>query len=217
MKPRFIVILVFLLHLTSAFAQETETYRVKRNPGKVILTPYTNSDIVIFRVSGLFENARKVIYLDTINGYQAQVPKALEMQETNHLYNFCMTVPNDEAPENTICVNSARKSDYGTLEKFENRVVKDPKYLDKNPKKWIMGKESYLTSVTKEKYKSYDSYKVKIKVKDRNLIGQFIVLETAKSFLFINYIAGQDSFKSDGKHFAKFMKKFKLLNQKSSN
>lgn len=91
-----IILLLFSLNVGMALSQSNPTYyRVKKRPGKVTLTPHSNGNIVMLRVSGLFRNARKVVYVDTINSYQAVVPKFASMQETNNLYNFCNTIPRE--------------------------------------------------------------------------------------------------------------------------
>lgn len=215
MKLINLFVIILLLICCSSYSQETVSYhRVKKNPGKVTITPYSNSEIVILRISGLFENARKVVYLDTLNGFQAVVPKSLEIQETNHLYNFCMTIPRENGRDNAICINSASKSDYETFEKFRNHIINDPKYFDENPISWLWGNESYLISANQEKYETYESYKAKIRVKDRYVLGQFIIIETVKSYLWINYVADEETFDSDLKHFSEFLKKFEILNEK---
>ena len=166
---RTLYLLALLLITSSSFSQDYETYRLKKNPGKVTITPYINSDVVLLRVSGLFLNARKVVYLDTINGYQAVVPKTMEMQETNNLYNFCSLIPREDGRDNAICINSAPKADYKSLKNFKRHIIEDSKYYGENQQKWLWGENSRLISYTREVFEKYDSYKAYIQVNESNL------------------------------------------------
>ncbi len=201
-------ILLILLFICFSNYKSTcqEFYRVKKNTGKVIITPYDNSNIVIPRVSGVFRNARKIIYSDTINGYEVEVSKELEIQETNHLYNFCATIPKEDTRDNAICINSAPKKDYEDFNSFKNVIIENPEYIGENSISWIWGEESKLISFNKELFNSYDSYRANIQIGEKKVFGQFIILETKKSYLWINFIADEDTFEIDITKFEKFIK-----------
>jgi hypothetical protein len=208
---RIIKLLFLFVFIYSSHGQDVEYYRVKKNTGKVTITPYDNSNIVMYRLSGLFSNARKVIYLDTINGYQIEIPKNMEIQETNSLNNFCYAIPRNDGRDNAICINSVPKSNFENIDDFKNYFVEDKQYLGENGKSWVWGKNSRLFSLKKEVFDTYDSYKAEIIMNDRKLLGQFIFLESKKSYLWINLVADENTFESDIGNFSKFLKKFKLL------
>ncbi|QIE58701.1 hypothetical protein G5B37_03725 [Rasiella rasia] len=209
---KILIIPLFLLFtICPSNAQDAENYRVKKNTGKVVVTPYNNSEITILRISGLFRNARKVIYLDTLNGYQAEVPKSLEIQETNSPYNFCMMIPRKEGRKNAICVNSANKQDFQSFEDFKNHIIGNPEYFRDNGRNWLWGNQSKLINVTPVTFQKFDSFKVSIDIDDRIILGQFILIETNESYLWINYVADEDTFDSDLEYFKIFLNKFELL------
>jgi len=203
--------MLFFHSICISYGQEAEYYRVKKNTGKVIVTPYMNSEIVILRLTGLFDNARKIIYYDTINGYQVEVQKSMEIKETNSVYNFCFSIPREKGNDNVICINSSPKEVYKGLDDFKDSIIENPEYLDKNSKTWLWGQNSKLLSVIHENFDSYDSYRALILVNERRILGQFIILETDKSYLWINYVADEETFDSDISIFSKFLKKFEIL------
>ena len=207
---RIIFFSILLISLNS-YCQDVEYYRVKKNTKTVTITPHENGTIVIYKLSGLFDNAKKVYYLDTINGYEVLVPKWLELQETNNLYNFGSTIPREDGVDNAICINSATKNDFKSITDFKNRIIENPNYLVENDSTWIMGKQSKLESYKKEQVESYESYKVNFTRNGKKYLGQFILLETKKAYLWINFIADRETYLSDLKKFRKFIRKFDLL------
>lgn len=211
-STKLIIIITAIFGFTFfSVAQNAEYYRVKKNTGKVILTPYDNSSIIMYQLSGLFDNAKKIIYNDTVNGYIAEIPKKMEIQETNSLYNFCFTIPKNNQRDNAICINSAPKSSFENISRFKEYFVEDNKYLGENSENWIWGENSRLISFSKEKFNNHDGYNLNILMNDRDLLGKFIFIETKKSYLCINLVGDKNTFNYDVKELSKFLKKFKLL------
>ena len=206
-----IIIVLILIMSVNSYCQDTEYYRIKKNTKTVTITPHDNGTIIMYKLTGLFDNARKVYYNDTINNYRVLVPKWMELQETNNLYIFGSTIPREDGVDNAICINSATKNDFNSITDFKTRIIENPNYLIENDSTWIMGKEFTLKSFKKELLEEYESYKVEFTRKEKNYLGQFILLETKKAFLWINFIADENTYKSDFKKFKKFIRKFELL------
>ncbi|WP_040252159.1 hypothetical protein [Psychroserpens mesophilus] len=207
-NPFYIFILLITFNLSS---QEITYHRVKEDIKSVTITPHDNGTITMYKITGLFDNANEIIYLDTINNYKVFVPKWLELQETNNLFNFGSTIPRKNGVDNAICINSAPKNNFASFTDFKNLIIENPDYLNENDTSWIM-KGSKLISYEKEVFQNHNSYKVRLIRNDKSYLGQFIIIETKKSYLWINFIADELTYESDIEKFGEFIKTLEVLN-----
>ncbi|HWJ25158.1 MAG TPA: hypothetical protein VNS32_01370, partial [Flavisolibacter sp.] len=115
-----ILILCIFTH-TSIFClgQDPQYYRVNKKNKLVELSPQDNGNITLYQLSGLFESAKKVIYIDSANHFKVTVPKWLKLKETNSLDYFGGVLPPINKIENAIVISSVKKENYKSFNEFK--------------------------------------------------------------------------------------------------
>lgn len=203
-----LILSLFLSIASFSYSQDKKYYRIKDDLKEFVLTPYHNNDMVIWKIQIASSGVKRVIYLDTINGFKAKVPKWLDLKETRNLYFFGGTLPAIGDVENAITISSAQKSRYGSFEDFKHFIIEDPKYLKKSP---AWSNRHTIKKVDLQKIKDHDSYKVELDVNGSAYLSNYVIINTPKAYLWINFAATPDTYGINLKKFQEFMKSFEVL------
>lgn len=207
---KFLCFLAVLILSNQLFGQEVEYYRVKKRNKLVTLTPYQNGNIIMLRVSGLFDSAKKLEYLDTLNSYKVNIPKWLYLMETNDITMFGGILPEIKGIENAITISSIYKKNYESFEKFKEFIIEDSTYKKGSSPKW--SDNHIINSIERVVLDTNDSYKVDFNFKSKNYIAQYVLIETKKSYLWINFAATKETFDINHNKFLEFIDNLELLN-----
>ncbi len=202
--------LTFLLGSIANFAQNPEYYRVKKKNKLVELTPYDNSNITMYRISGLFDSAKKIVYVDTTNSYKVTVPKWLELKETNSLDFFGGTLPAINEVENAIVISSVKKSDYPSFNEFKNFVVEDENYISGVTPKWANDRTFLSIEKDSISFSKFTSYKVTVNRNGNIFVSNFVLIETNKAYLWIQFTATEETYSVNLPKFKDFVEELKI-------
>lgn len=207
---RLIIIIVFLSLYNRGFSQEKEYYRVKDDLKEFILTPYHNEDMVIWKTQVIMSNAERVVYSDTINGFQVEVPDWLDLKETRSLYFFGGTLPAIGEVENAITVRSYEFGGDKSFADFKKYIVENPDYLNGKSPEWSDGKH-IIKSIEQSKLLGFDSYKIELEFNQKPYLVNYVLLKTNKSVIWINFAATNETYDVNFVKFKEFMESFIIL------
>ncbi len=206
---RIILLILIILISIPTYSQDIKYFRAKKNR-EVVLTPQNNGSIVMLRISGIFDKAKKVIYKDEENGYEVKVPEWLYIMETNSLNAFGGTLPAIDSIENAIMINSYDKSDYSDFADFRFYIIEDTAYIKGTTPKY--SENHIFNSITKAQFDDFEySYKVSVDYLGKTYLMEYILLETDKSFLWIMFTATDETFEKNKAKFSEFLTAIELL------
>jgi len=160
----------------------------------------------MYQISGLFESARKVVYVDSANTFKVTVPKWLKLKETNSLNFFGGTLPPINTIENAIAINSIKKNEYPTLTDFKKFIIEDSSYIKGATPKWA--NDRFFLDIQKDTvlFNKYSSYKVTVNRKGNVFVSNFILIETKTAYLWVQFTATEDTYPVNVLKFKDFMK-----------
>ena len=206
---RIILLILIIFISIPAYSQDIQYFRAKKKR-KVVLTPQNNGSIVMLRISGIFEKAKKVIYKDEENGYEVKVPEWFYIMETNSLNSFGGTLPAIDSIENAIMINSFNKSDYSSFLDFRIYVIEDTTYTKGTSPKY--NKNHVFHSIEKTQFNEFQySYKVSLTNSNKPYLMEYVLIETEQSYLWIAFVATNETFDKNIDKFLEFLLAIKLL------
>lgn len=203
------LVLIFLVACTSVIGQAPHYTRSANGIELVTLTPKENIDIPTYNLSGIFKAAKKIIYIDSANTYKVVVPKWLALRQNNDLNFFGGTLPPVNTIENAIIISSVKKNEYKSFQAFRNYIIEDTAYLSGKAPVWDTARK--FSSIKKDLLSvpaNHSSYKVTFKRLGSVFVASYVLVETKTSYLWIQFIATENTYMANLQKFKEFLKGF---------
>lgn len=204
----FLTLLILFAPLLST-AQAPRYTQVNNKIDVVTLTPKENMSIPSYYISGIFENARKVVYVDSGNTFKVVVPKWLKLRQNNDVNFFGGTLPPVYTVENAIIISSVKKNEYKSFREFKTKFAEDSSYLSGKAPDW--DKDRKFLSIKKDTLKvaaNCSSYKVSFNRLGSVFTASYVLVETPSSYLWIQFIATESTYPVNLPKFKEFLKGF---------
>jgi hypothetical protein len=146
---------------------------------------------------------------DDTFGYKVAVPKWLDVKETGTEYIWGGTLPAINGIENALILKIYNKDKFN-FQDFKKYVVTDLK-LGQTPG-WSDGSHIFTMKKELEKYKNFDSrYKIYL-MRDGQLYHcQFVLIETPKAYIWIDFTATPETYEKNEKKLLEFLDGFQIL------
>ena len=205
-----IILAAFLFLNYAVFAQNPQYYEVKKHVKHLVLTPDENGNIDIYRISGLFESAKKITYIDSANDFKITVPKWVYIRETNDKDFFGGTLPAINEIENAIVISSARKSKYNSFKDFKKFIIEDSGYVKGAKPKWANDRTFISIDPDSLPKDNYSAYKVVVNRNGNIFVSKFVLAESKTAYLFLQFTATTDTYPINVNKFHEFLSKLKI-------
>ena len=200
---KIILILITTFSIGLTFGQTADSIKVKKDT-------FDNYDEL--RDKQYKAGIKTLTYVDSTFNFQIVVPNWLRLVETGSVNIWGGTLPAVEGIENAIAIKSFDKKDYKSLNDFKKYIIEDNVFGQSPP--WsnshiFMGKKNL------GKYKDIgDAYKVYLMREKLMYHCEYVLLETATAYLWIDFTSTQETFDKNIDKFDEFMNGFKVTNLK---
>lgn len=185
-----VALVLFIQFPIMGFAQ-TKT-SVNANAAKIILEQKSGQD--------------QLKYVDSTYGYSVVVPKWWDIKETPSANFFGGTFPEINNSKSALLFKSFEKEQFKTLQNFENWVVAG--YRSGETPRWS-NEHKFLYKKNLDEFKSIGkAYKVQLKADDSFYNCCYIIIETTKSFLWIDLTSTRETYDANFKELEKLMSQF---------
>ena len=155
-------------------------------------------------------DTEKLAYIDSTFRFKIAVPKWFKPVDTKIPYAWGGTLPAVDGIENAILVKVSAKDGKMTFRQFEDYVV--GKWEIGGHPKWS---EAYVCKGIKalptEFKRLGKSYKVDLMNGDLSYQCQYVLIETSKAFLWVDFIATPSTFAVNKGKFSEFMRGLEVL------
>lgn len=194
MNIKTLIALVVLIQLPIvALSQSKST--VNTNAAKIILKQKSGQD--------------QLHYVDSTFGYSVRVPKWWDIKETPSANFFGGTFPEIDKSESALLFKAFEKEKFKTFQNFENWVVAG--YRSGDTPRWS-NEHMFLFKKDLQEFKNIGkAYKVQLKTNDTFYNSCYIIVETAKSFLWIDLTSTRETYDANFKKLKELMPQFKIL------
>lgn len=206
---KYIIATVFLLTGINMWGQAPNYIQGKNGIELVTLTPRENINLAAYNLSGIFNTAKKVIYIDSANTYKVVVPKWLKLRQNNDLNFLGGTMPPVNGIENAIIISSVKKNEYKSFQEFKTKFAEDTAYLSGKSPSW--DKDRKFLTVKKDSLKvaaGCSSYKVSFNRLGSVFVASYVLVETPTSFLWIQFVATEGTWQANLPKFREFLRGF---------
>ncbi|MDW3646386.1 MAG: hypothetical protein R8P61_04975 [Bacteroidia bacterium] len=203
--------LLICLILIPSHAQERQYFRLKKKSKKrhVVITPDLNGSIIMLRISGYFDKAKQISYLDTLSGYQISVPDYLEMWDSDKYNMLNALFPEIEGIRNAVSITSYRKDAFDGFQGFKNYIIEDSTYgLGVKPP-WSGG-QSFL-EIERKNYKTMEGFVVDQVFRGGVYRAFYYLIETPKAYLWANFVATPETYELNIDRFYQFISRLKFI------
>lgn len=129
---------------------------------------------------------------DTFLDYKVNIPIWWKIRETPNSFMFGGTFPAINGVENALLFKSFQKTEFKNLVNFENWVIKDYKIGD--IPKWSNNHIIILKKENEDFKKLGKSYVVHLLRNGKIYQCQYIIIETPKTFLWIDFTSTKDTY-----------------------
>lgn len=176
-------------------------------------TTFNGFSQTISTVSEVIKNQKlgrdHINYADSIYGYSMTIPKWWDIKETPSPDFFGGTFPEIDKSKSALLFKAFEKEKFKTFQNFENWVISG--YKSGDTPKWsddhkVLFKKNLaeFTSVGK-------AFKVQLKAEDTFYNSCYIIVETSKSYLWIDLTATRESYDANYKKMEEIMAQFKAF------
>ena len=152
-------------------------------------------------------------YVDTVHKFSIRLPSWMEIVHTGNGRFFMGKFPEVNNDRNVASITSYNPSTYQSFEAFEKEQVL--KYEEGDN---MYGKENIQIVDRKEvrarkrkDQKKVSAYKLDIIHTNDLIVSQWVLIETANSFLKITFSSTEDTYKKNLRKFKKFVKSFEVI------
>ncbi|MBO3098911.1 hypothetical protein [Gelidibacter pelagius] len=191
MKIKILVALVLFIQFPiMGFAQTKPS--VNANAEKIISEQKSGQD--------------QLKYVDSTYGYSVVVAKWWDIKETPSANFFGGTFPEINNSKGALLFKSFEKDTFKTFQNFENWVVAG--YRSGETPRWS-NEHKFLYKKNLDQFKSIGkAYKVQLKADDSFYNCCYIIVETTKSFLWIDLTSTRETYDANFKELEKLMLEF---------
>lgn len=164
-----------------------------------------NSNISIL-ISKQKSGEDQIKYSDSTFGYSVIVPKWWAIKETPSPNFFGGTFPEIEKSESALLFKSFEKEKFKTLDNFQKWVITG--YRSGDIPKWSDSQKVLYIKNLSDFSAIGQAFKVQLKSEDTFYNSCYIIVETSRSFLWIDLTAKRETYDVDFKKFEKLMSQF---------
>lgn len=164
-----------------------------------------NSNISIL-ISKQKSGEDQIKYSDSTFGYSVIVPKWWAIKETPSPNFFGGTFPEIEKSESALLFKSFEKEKFKTLDNFQKWVITG--YRSGDIPKWSDSQKVLYIKNLSDFSAIGKAFKVQLKSEDTFYNSCYIIVETSRSFLWIDLTAKRETYDVDFKKFEKLMSQF---------
>lgn len=142
--------------------------------------------------------------------YKVNIPIWWKIRETPNNFMFGGTFPAINGVENALLFKSFLKTEFKDLINFENWVIKDYKIGD--IPKWSNKHTILLKKENKDLKKLGKSYVVNLLRNGKIYQCQYIIIETPKTYLWIDFTSTKDTYDINLDKLKQIIKSFEIIN-----
>ena len=145
--------------------------------------------------------------IDSALGYKLEIPAWFQMKETGNTNSFGGTLPAISGIENVILITGFPKADFKSFEDFQTIYLTGNKFGQ--PTKYSA---AHIWYGQKELVKIPNGVEQRVFILWKNLIyhDKYVLLETNKSFLWIQFVATPETYDINITKFEEFMSRLKI-------
>jgi hypothetical protein len=148
-------------------------------------------------------------HLDENFAYSVIIPDWLEVKDTGSEYLWGGTLPAINGIENAIIVKIFQKENF-TFNDFKKYVVTDLKF-GQTPN-WSDGSHTFTLKKQLGSYKQFDyRYKIYLTRTENLYHSQFVLFETPKAYIWVDFTATPETYEKNEKKFLEFLDGFQIL------
>ena len=151
----------------------------------------------------------QVDYTNSELGYSMTIPKWWEIKETPSANFFGGTFLEVENSKSALLFKAFKKETFKTLENFENWVIVG--YRSGDTPKWSKDHKILFRKKLENFSSLGKAFKVQLKVDDLFYNSCYIIVETSKSYLWIDLTATRETYDANFKSLEKIMLAFEAL------
>lgn len=148
-------------------------------------------------------------HTDTLLDYKINIPIWWKIRETPNIFMFGGTLPAIDGIENAILFKSFQKNEFKDLEDFDNWVIKSYK-IGEFPK-WSNSHTILLKKENEDFKKFGKSYFVQLMRGGKLYECQYIIIETTKTYLWIDFTATKETYNVNLKKFSEILNRFEII------
>ena len=148
-------------------------------------------------------------HTDTLLDYKINIPIWWKIRETPNIFMFGGTLPAINGIENAILFKSFQKNEFKDLEDFDNWVIKSYK-IGEFPK-WSNSHTILLKKENEDFKKFGKSYFVQLIRGGKLYECQYIIIETSKTYLWIDFTATKETYKVNLEKFSEILNRFEII------
>lgn len=131
-------------------------------------------------------------HVDSLLNYKINIPIWWKIRETPNTFLFGGTFPSINGIENALLFKSFQKEKFKNLDDFENWIIKDYKIGD--IPKWSNSHTLLLKKENEDFKKLGKSYFVQLMRGGKLYQCQYIIIETSKTYLWIDFTATKETY-----------------------
>lgn len=151
----------------------------------------------------------QIDYTDSKSGYSIIIPKWWEIKETPNPNFFGGTFPEIDKSQSALLFKAFEKEKFKTFENFENWVIAG--YKSGDTPKWSNDHKVLFKKNLEEFASIGKAFKVQLKTDDKFYNCCYIIVETTKSFLWIDLTSTRETYEANFIKLEKIMSQFTTL------
>jgi hypothetical protein len=160
------------------------------------------SQIISKQSSGEYQ----ISYADSANGYSVIIPKWWDIKETPSPNFFGGTFDEIDKSKSALLVKAFEKEKFKTLQNFENWVISS--YKSGDTPKWSTNQKVLFKKNLSEFNTIGKAFKVQLKTEDTFYNCCYIIVETSKSYLWIDLTSTRETYDANFKKLEKILLQF---------
>ncbi|MEO8773955.1 MAG: hypothetical protein ABI263_07480 [Gelidibacter sp.] len=151
----------------------------------------------------------QINYTNSKFGYSVTIPKWWDIKETPSPNFFGGTFPEINKSKSALLFKAFEKEKFKTFQNFENWVISG--YKSGDTPKWSKDHQILYKKNLNEFATIGKAFKVQIKADDTFYNSCYIIIETSKSYIWIDLTATRETYDANFKDLEKIMSQFKAL------
>ena len=206
------LIFIFTFISISSFGQADSTQQkkkiIKADSLEIKEGKHGNLVAYLYELQQL-SGVETIKHIDSTSGYSIVIPNWWKIRETPNNSLFGGTFPEVNKVQNALLFKAFNKTDYKNLKKFEAWVISNYKLGD--IPKWSRNHKILLKQEIDDFKNIGNSYKVQLMWNGSIYYCCYIIVETSKSFLWIDFTATNDTYDINFPKLKELLKKYKTL------
>jgi hypothetical protein len=196
------IILILTLLINNFLFSQTDTI------SKIETSKHGNLVAYLYELEQI-KGIDNIKHTDTLLDYKINIPIWWKIRETPNIFMFGGTLPAIDGIENAILFKSFQKNEYKDLEDFDNWVIKSYK-IGEFPK-WSNNHTILLKKENEDFKKFGNSYFVQLMRGGKLYECQYIIIETSKTYLWIDFTATKETYNINLEKFSEILNRFEII------